>query len=155
MKKITYLLIAIVLSSCQKEDTDGIPTYLKINNINFDEGNTTSNITDAWVYINGRFLGVYELPAKFPILEHGNTDIKVYAGIKINGIASDRAIYPFYLADTLNKMLAINSTTEIAPSVNIKGNIDGQYDDFDLEGYSFNFDSRFQVLTNGPYGNYG
>ena len=155
MKKITYLLILLVFASCQKEDTGGIPTYLKIDNITLDEGNTTSNITDAWVYINGQLQGVYELPAKFPVLEQGNTDIKVYAGIKNNGIASDRAIYPFYLADTLNKMLAINSTTEIAPSVNIKGNIDGQYDDFDLEGYSFNFDSRFQVLTNGPYGNYG
>ena len=52
MKKIKYLLIVLVLSSCQKEDTVDIPTYLKIDNIALDEGNTTSNITDAWVYVN-------------------------------------------------------------------------------------------------------
>ena len=154
MKKITYLLILLVFASCQKEDTGGIPTYLKIDNITLDEGNTTSNITDAWVYINGQLQGVYELPAKFPVLEQGNTDIKVYAGIKNNGIASDRVIYPFYSSDTTNKVLTINASTEIYPTVNIKENIDGQFDDFD-NGYSFNSDTCFQVLSGGPYGKYG
>ena len=154
MKKIKYLLIVLVLSSCKKEDTEGIPTYLKIDNITLNEGNTTSNITDAWVYINGQLQGVYELPAKFPVLEQGNTDIKVYAGIKNNGIASDRVIYPFYSSDTTNKVLTINASTEIYPTVNIKENIDGQFDDFD-NGYSFNSDICFQVLSDGPYGKYG
>ena len=154
MKKITYLLILLVFASCQKEDTGGIPTYLKIDNITLDEGNTTSNITDAWVYINGQLQGVYELPAKFPVLEQGNTDIKVYAGIKNNGIAAERAVYPFYNPYTINTELSINSTTEINPIVNIKGNIDGQFDDFD-NGYSFNSDTCFQVLSGGPYGKYG
>ena len=154
MKKITYLLILLVLSSCQKEDPGGIPTYLKIDNITLDEGNTTSNITDAWVYVNGQLQGVYELPAKFPVLEEGNANIKVYAGIKNNGIASDRVIYPFYSSDTTNKVLTINASTEIYPTLNIKENIDGQFDDFD-NGYSFNSDICFQVLSDGPYGKYG
>jgi len=153
MKKITYLLILFVLASCQKEDTGAIPTYVKINSIELGY-NTSSYITDAWVYINGQLQGVYELPAKFPILEKGNTNIKVYAGIKNNGIASDRVIYPFYSADTINKVLTINSTTEIEPTVNIKENIDGKFEDFD-NGYSFNADTRFQKLANGPYGDYG
>ena len=153
MKKITYLLILFVLASCQKEDTGAIPTYVKINSIELGY-NTSSYITDAWVYINGQLQGVYELPAKFPILEKGNTNIKVYAGIKNNGIASDRVIYPFYSADTINKVLTINSTTEIEPPVNIKENIDGKFEDFD-NGYSFNSDTRFQKLANGPYGDYG
>jgi len=97
---------------------------------------------------------VYELPAKFPVLNEGNTDIKIYAGVKNNGISSDRVIYPFYSADTINKVLTVNSTTEIDPAVNTKENIDGQFDDFD-NGFSFNSDTRFQELINGPYGNYG
>ena len=153
MKKITYLLIILILASCQKEDVGGIPTYLKINSIELED-NITYNITDAWVYINGQLQGVYELPAKFPVLNEGNTDIKIYAGIKNNGISSDRVMYPFYSADTINKVLTVNSTTEIDPTVNIKENIDGQFDDFD-NGFSFNSDTRFQELTNGPYGNYG
>jgi len=154
MEKLTYLLIILVLASCQKEDTDGIPTYLKIESIYLGDNDSTSTITDAWVYINGQLQGVYELPAKFPVLEEGSTNIKVYAGIKNNGIASDRVIYPFYSADTINKVLTINSTTEIHPTVNIQENIDGQFDDFD-PSYSFNPDTCFQVLSNGPYGKYG
>jgi hypothetical protein len=154
MKKISYLLILLVLSSCQKEDIGGIPTYLKIDNITLDEGNTTSNITDAWVYINGQLQGVYELPAKFPVLEQGNTDIKVYAGIKNNGIAAERAIFPFYNPYSINAKLSINSTTEINPIINIKENIDGQFDHFD-PSYSFNADTCFQVLSGGPYGKFG
>ena len=154
MKKITYLLILLVFASCQKEDAVGIPAYIKIENIYLGENDSNSTITDAWVYINGQLQGVYELPAKFPVLEEGNANIKVYAGIKNNGIASDRVIYPFYSSDTTNKVLTINASTEIYPTVNIKENIDGQFDDFD-NGYSFNSDTCFQVLSGGPYGKYG
>ena len=154
MKKITYLLTLLVFASCQKEDAVGIPAYIKIENIYLGENDSNSTITDAWVYINGQLQGVYELPAKFPVLEDGNANIKVYAGIKNNGIASDRVIYPFYSSDTTNKVLTINASTEIYPTVNIKENIDGQFDDFD-NGYSFNSDTRFQKLANGPYGDYG
>jgi len=154
MKKIAYFLILTVLTSCQKEETGGIPAYLKIENISLGENDFTSAITDAWVYINGQLQGVYELPAKFPVLEQGNANIKVYAGIKNNGISSDRVIYPFYSADTINKVLTINSTTEIYPTVNMKVNIEGKFEDFE-SGYSFNSDTRFQKLANGPYGDYG
>ena len=82
MKKITYLLIVLILSSCQKEDTVDIPTYLKIDNIVLDEGNTTSIITDAWVYVNDQLQGVYELPAKFPVLEEDIQTVRIKAGIK-------------------------------------------------------------------------
>ena len=154
MKKITYLLILLVFASCQKEDAVGIPAYIKIENIYLGENDSNSTITDAWVYVNGQLQGVYELPAKFPVLEEGNANIKVYAGIKNNGIASDRVIYPFYSSDTTNKVLTINASTEIYPTVNIKENIDGQFDDFD-NGYSFNSDTCFKVLSGGPYGKYG
>jgi hypothetical protein len=82
MKKITYLLIVLVLSSCQKEDTVDIPTYLKIDNIVLDEGNTTSIITDAWVYVNDQLQGVYELPAKFPVLEEDIQTVKTFLNNK-------------------------------------------------------------------------
>ena len=75
MKKNTYLLIILILASCQKEDSGGIPTYLKIDNITLDEGNTTSNITDALVYVNDQLQGVYELPANFPVLQEERISI--------------------------------------------------------------------------------
>jgi len=153
MKKIAYLILILVLISCQKEDTDAIPTYIKIDPITLEE-DITSKITDVYVYINDQMQGVYELPAKFPVLAKGNTKVKIYAGIKNNGIAAERAAYPFYHPYTINTELTINSTIVINPEISIKENISGQFDDFD-PSYSFNADSCFQTVSNGPYGNYG
>ena len=88
MKKITYLVALLIISACQKEETPNtIPAYLKIDTITLDENNTTTNITDAWVYINDQLQGVYELPATFPVLKNDTQTLRIKAGIKLNGIA--------------------------------------------------------------------
>jgi hypothetical protein len=134
MKKIKYLLIVLVLSSCQKEDKVDIPTYLKIDNIALDEGNTTSNITDAWVYVNDQLQGVYELPAKFPVLEEEIQTVRIKAGIKINGIASSRTAYPFYTSYFQDITFTPNETKTITPIVSYLDSIDLFLENFEGTG---------------------
>tara|TARA_B110000971_G_scaffold218052_1_gene256095 strand:- start:264 stop:1076 length:813 start_codon:yes stop_codon:yes gene_type:complete len=134
MKKIKYFLIVLVLSSCQKENTVDIPTFLKIDNIALDEGSTTSNITDAWVYINDQIQGVYELPAKFPVLEEEIQTVRIKAGIKINGIASSRTAYPFYTSYFENITFTPNETKTITPIVSYLDSIDLFLEDFEGTG---------------------
>ena len=155
MKKTLYFLIAISLFSCDKDDTttNGVPSYIQIDEITLDEDYTT-NITDAWVYIDGVNKGVYELPAHFPVLNDGAVEVRIYAGIKDNGIASQRVTYPFYHSDTSTIKLTIDSTTIISPIVALKENIEGIIDNFD-PSYTFNYDTCFQKISGGPYGNYG
>jgi hypothetical protein len=156
MKKTLYFLITISLFSCDKDDTttNGVPSYIQIDEITLDEDYTT-NITDAWVYIDGVNKGVYELPAHFPVLNDGAVEVRIYAGIKDNGIASQRVTYPFYHSDTSSIKLTIDSTTIISPIVALKENIEGIIDNFD-QSYNFNYDTCFSVPeTEGPYGNYG
>ena len=156
MKKTLYFLIAISLFSCDKDDTttNGVPSYIQIDEIILDEDYTT-NITDAWVYIDGVNKGVYELPAHFPVLNDGAVEVRIYAGIKDNGIASQRVTYPFYHSYTSTVKLTIDSSTIISPTVVLKENIEGIIDNFD-QSYNFNHDTCFSVPeTEGPYGNYG
>ena len=156
MKKTLYFLIAISLFSCDKDDTttNGVPSYIQIDEITLDE-NYTTNITDAWVYIDGVNKGVYELPAHFPVLNDGAVEVRIYAGIKDNGIASQRVTYPFYHSYTSTVKLTIDSSTIISPTVVLKENIEGIIDNFD-QSYNFNHDTCFSVPeTEGPYGNYG
>ena len=156
MKKTLYFLIAISLFSCDKDDTttNGVPSYIQIDEITLDEDYTT-NITDAWVYIDGVNKGVYELPAHFPVLNDGAVEVRIYAGIKDNGIASQRVTYPFYHSYTSTVKLTIDSSTIISPTVVLKENIEGIIDNFD-QSYNFNHDTCFSVPeTEGPYGNYG
>jgi hypothetical protein len=60
------------------------------------QGAGTSAIVDAHIFANDIFVGTIELPGRVPILEEGDTRITLAAGIKNNGISSDRIIYPFY-----------------------------------------------------------
>jgi len=169
MKKTLYFLIAISLFSCDKDDTttNGVPSYIQIDEITIDEDYTanitdawrdledyTTNITDAWVYIDGVNKGVYELPAHFPVLNDGAVEVRIYAGIKDNGIASQRVTYPFYHSYTSTVELTIDSTTIISPIVALKENIEGIIDNFD-PSYTFNYDTCFQKISAGFYGNYG
>ncbi len=99
---LVLLLFVSLLSSCQKFKGDQtIPAYIRIESISIQtnyeqEGAPTSNITDAWVYINNESIGAYELPVVFPVLASGLTTVRVDPGIELNGIAALRSPYPFY-----------------------------------------------------------
>ena len=103
MKKITLIICLYLLCSCDKEAEKS--SYLSIQNFSFEnsEGETkaddeSTNITDAWVTINGTFIGAFETPSNIPILnlEEKDNDIRISPGIKENGISGSRMIYPFY-----------------------------------------------------------
>lgn len=98
----SLLFTAFIIGSCQKFEGDQtVPAYIRIDSISLvtdyeEEGAPTHNITDAWVYINNQAIGAYELPAVFPVLEKGLTEVRIDPGIKLNGIAALRTVYPFY-----------------------------------------------------------
>jgi len=132
-------MLAIV--SCQKEDKDAIPAYLIIEDITLNETDTTSNITDAWVYVNDQLQGVYELPAKFPVLESETKTLRIKAGIKANGIASSRIAYPFYASYFEDITFTPNTTTIITPTVNYLDSIQYFLEDFEGNGLDLDTDS--------------
>ena len=148
MKKITYIVALLIISACQKEENPNtIPAYLKIDTITLDENNTTTNITDAWVYINDQSQGVYELPAEFPILEDGVQFLRIKAGIKSNGIASSRIAYPFYASDTSTVIFTPNQTITVNPTVSYLDSLDFWLEDFE-EGLSLDTDSLSFSIDN-------
>lgn len=59
------------------------------------QGTASHRITDAWVYVDDEFIGAFEMPARFPVLKNGKHGVKVYPGIKKNGIAATRVSYEF------------------------------------------------------------
>ncbi|MGB0403340.1 MAG: hypothetical protein ACPGEG_04530 [Salibacteraceae bacterium] len=121
-----FLLITILINfSCKKDDTSGIPSYVKINEIRVEtdfkkEGSASSNIADAWFYETGNHLGVFELPAEIPVLKSGNTDLTVFGGVKRSGISSLRHAYPFYTAFEMDTLLVEEQTITIQPVLRYK-----------------------------------
>ncbi|MDP4266019.1 MAG: hypothetical protein Q8880_01120 [Bacteroidota bacterium] len=116
------LLIIMFITSCEVYNpSEIIPSYIKIDKVSFQttsytQGSNSSNITDAWVYIDDQTIGSFELPAKIPVLYEGKHSIKIYPGIKINGISSTRGIYPFYTDTVMTANLKKDSILYIKPS---------------------------------------
>lgn len=98
---ISLFLFITLLTGCEpKDDETLVPSYIHIEELHLIaspmQGSNSSNITDAWVYIDEEFIGSFELPATVPILKTGSQKVVVRPGIKLNGIANTRNIYPFY-----------------------------------------------------------
>ena len=96
------ILCIVLLNSCNiYNPSEPTPSYIHIDNIGVtitdpsSQGTASSKITDAWVYIDDDVVGCYEMPCTFPVLWDGTHTLKIRGGIKVNGIAANRAPYPF------------------------------------------------------------
>ena len=109
-------------ASCELiNPAEEIPSYLYVTPFSFTtdlakEGSASANITEAWLTVNGDFLGAYSLPALIPVLAAGNANVRLEAGIHDNGIRSTPNVYPYYEAFTLDLELTPNETDTINPS---------------------------------------
>lgn len=113
----TPLFFFIVFSGCEFINPDEqVPSYIQIDEISLAHEDAIG-ITDAWVYVNTEFIGVFELPAKFPVLAEGETDIMISAGIKVNGVANSRSYYPFYTSYRADRILEPSETIVINPTL--------------------------------------
>jgi hypothetical protein len=115
MKKIelyAFVMVLLFIGSCDL-DKEPIPAYIHIKpfdlDINSNQGTKEQQLTDAWISSaeTGDFLGVYELPATFPIIADGNTDLIIEPGILENGIKVTPNIYKF--------MTRFETSVDLAP----------------------------------------
>ena len=103
MKYLSILFSGLfILSSCVKNNPE--PVWLELNQwdlkVNLaatdDAGQLTHNLSDAWVYVDNKLIGCFELPCKIPVQANGkNIHVQIYPAIRNNGIAATKKIYPF------------------------------------------------------------
>ena len=115
---VGLLLLCFGFSGCDKEES--IPAYIHIpkiilnTNADGSEGSNAHDILDAWVYINNKLIGAFELPATIPILSSGKQQLTIVAGVKNNGFTAQRIRYPFYKAyDTDIELVPANVDTVV------------------------------------------
>jgi hypothetical protein len=114
------ILVAAFLSSCEIiNPEEPVPGYLHIPSVRVettgDEGSASSNISEAWVSVNGSFVGAYSLPATLPVLEEGVSEVVVQAGVKDNGLGNSPDIYPFFANFETQVDIGPNTTDTIRP----------------------------------------
>lgn len=151
---VAVLACLILLHSCTWIDPpDPAPAWLRIRPFSLatdprSQGSASSNITEAWVQINGTFLGAYTLPATVPILDTGNFEINISPGIRENGISTTPDIYPFYQEINIRKNLPAGETLDIEPRIAYRSNVRFPL----LEGFE-NDGHAFQLLVKGNESN--
>lgn len=124
---ISLSLLAGISGCTLFDKEEPIPSYIRINSIGFTtnpqtQGTSSNKITDAWVYLDNDLIGAFELPAMFPVLADGEHNLKVKAGIKMNGISDLRLDYPFYTTHEQSVTLSRGAVTEVSPSVTYRTN---------------------------------
>lgn len=147
----TFLTSTFLVGCEEKDNPDLVPSYIHIEQIdlisNYNQGTASHKITDAWVYADETLIGAFELPATVPILRKGQQKITIRPGIKINGIANTRSIYPFYstIERTLN--LVQDSVITISDAVvTYKSNVDFPWlENFDLTGITLDTTAKSTV----------
>jgi len=86
--------------SCAKSPTDGIPSYLQIDSLNFisgpGQGSSLQFIPNVWLESEGENIGVFELPIHVPALISGSRQVIVNAGVYVSSDFFNREIYPAF-----------------------------------------------------------
>lgn len=152
MKSIfSLLIVSLILMGCTKNNPD--PSWIEIskwdlqensavtpNSIN-DPGVLTSNFSDAWIYMDGDLVGVFELPVKLPIIKDGSHSFKIYPAIHNNGISATKKIYPFVEPYELIVDLVQNEVTTITPVTRYYSN---------LKFWIYDFEDSTPMIVDGP-----
>lgn len=78
-----------------------VPGYVNVSSFRMHvdtlhQGTASQKITDVWMDVDNTFSGAYQLPATFPVLETGRRHLLFRAGVKVDGLSTNRAPYPFY-----------------------------------------------------------
>ncbi len=153
LKNIGFiLLLSYLFSACNLINPDEkLPVYFKIDSVRVEIGSSypqLHNITDVWVTVNGDRVGTFELPAFFPVIASGNTNVVIMPGIKVNGIAATRDIYPFFDYYEFDTVFTPVNTYEITPVFKYKDHLFMWTEHFPgiIQGYKFEKTTRSDTI---------
>ncbi len=115
-----HLLLFIVywtFTRCNKSTLRApAPFYLNITSVSVNtvsgQGTGSHAISEAWVYENGQYKGAYPIGRNIPITSQP-AKIKIFAGIRKDGLSAVRLIYPFYAPIEIDTTAEINQIIHI------------------------------------------
>ena len=126
--KLSLVFSLILLNvACVKKTED--PSWIEIkpwiltHNGTNSEGELSYSLKDAYIMIDNKTIGYFELPIKIPILMDGIKKIDIYPVIRNNGISATKKVYPFLETFSLTSSLIKNKTLEISPTTKYKTNV--------------------------------
>jgi hypothetical protein len=153
MKFLSLFGLLFIFSSCVKNNPE--PTWIQIEKWQLEanpfisglEGELNHNFTDAYVYIDEKIIGIFELPIKLPLLIDGYKKIMIYPAIRNNGISASKKIYPFCQPHVLYATMVKGETITINPKTQYYTNCNFAFiEDFESAGIKFTTDPSSNAM---------
>jgi hypothetical protein len=138
MKRISILFIlSLVILSCKKDQPE--VAWLKIDkwilnsnpNAEIPQGEMSHDLSQVFVNMDGKSLGVYQLPAKIPIIGDGTHDFVILPGVINNGISATKKRYPFVEPYKGSITLVKNDTVSFTPTTQYYSSVKFLIEDFE------------------------
>lgn len=163
---IFSIFFILITSSCVKNNPD--PSWVEVNNWTLIEnsedtpermGELTHNFSEASIYIDGKLLGIFEVPFKIPVLKSGETKITLLPTIKDNGISATKVSYPLVEKFETTVYLEKNKSTVINPITKYYKDVTCWKIDFEDATVNLDYDPNNTAYliseTNNPIIKYG
>jgi len=111
-----FIGFPLLYTNCQWIDPkEKIPSYIQIDSLTY-QGITPHGFSCAYVYVNYKLIGVFEIPATIPVLEEGECRITVRPGIDVNAYSYEREYYRLTGIFETRKTLVAAETQTINPT---------------------------------------
>lgn len=133
-------LSLLFATACKKDGA--IPSYILFSTpvvVDASGHPVSSKITDLWVYVDDKPVGVWEPQRRIPVIAEGMAEVKLVAGIRRNGLVDDRVQYPFYSTWQQQVSLVKGQVATVDPQVRY-------FDGLDTWLADFNSGSRFDTV---------
>lgn len=117
MRLLILILPIFLFYGCKKDKLKAPPVFfvqpqtIAVSSSSL-QGSSSHKITDLWYYVNNQFKGAIPAGNILPVPSSGSTQIKIFPGIKNNGISATRIPYPFY------EPIEIDTTVENGITIN-------------------------------------
>ena len=114
-------LLGLAIGGCNLINPDEqVPAYVRIESFAYIPGVAggpdTYDIASAFVFADNQLLGVFDLPAKVPVLREGPVKLKVEPAIYADGQRGTRVVYPFYTSYSSTSVLTAGTALRLDPA---------------------------------------
>lgn len=114
-------LTLLTLAGCDLINPDEqVPAYLSIAPYVYSpgtDGPPTANPASSFIYVDNQLLGVFDLPAKVPVLRAGEVSVRLVPAIYPDGQRGTRVVYPFYTDYAFKPTITPGQTLRVMPPV--------------------------------------
>ncbi|MDZ4668013.1 MAG: hypothetical protein SGJ00_09025 [bacterium] len=148
---VLFIFLSLIIGlACKKKDVM-IPsyTYLAPSTLQtkFDntQGYPSQKVEDYYVFANGEIKGLYAVNTRIPLQQVGKTNIKISPGVKYNGMAEQRIIYPMFNFYEKDLTLMEEQVDTIKPLFTyVENAVFPLIEDYDGSGLAFEYNPQYK-----------